>query len=646
MMYFSSASLDGEAIAALEDEETKKKVEGIITKAKEAEPDDQVKRQSLMMQELLPLAKNVVGDSWKDWGVTEENAMMVMMQAGSRQTGSDDGHDGPSSTAQSGQGAEVEGISFGSAKMAIAAASSGGRRRSWRATDAVAHQLSVRSELSMQSARGSTLKDLHTVVTDSGVLEFPEESMEDLALEAAVYLEYLKWEIDTESAFLELPLTILVLVSFAVLAMNILHQEQLYTIETAIEKDIIENANFAWSGNFGHKGIEEEYLHYARIVSGVRLRQAVSPAGSSFCVFPNMLDVKDASTWLAKPCFPSDLGLLSPEVHEAENFENLQREEFLFPDISSLQELQQQILDMEDGCAYAASVVDPRQCRCEWCKAQASPRPWLDEETGRVEISMVVYNPQYGSYTYVSVNFMFNRGGHVHSFIHCLSAFVNPLLRSASELVVTSVAAFLWIGALVYAAIGETLEIISVIRNSNAGVWKAVREDYIGFYNMVDWSSIIIGTLAIGYYIQSRVAAGAVNAMMPSMIEASLNPGSDYKATAQQFFLAAENMSKAREYAGKEKAMLSSDKVISVEYLVNNVTGMPYNQALRTLVNSLERDDAITEDVEFISDKLDFFDRLLAPGDAEYDFYFGADGHTPDEASRWEPSWEADPGVL
>eukprot|EP00434_Breviolum_minutum_P030053 symbB.v1.2.026575.t1/scaffold2665.1/size82975/12 len=68
------------AIAALEDDETKKKVEGILTKAKEAEPEDQVKRQSMMMQELLPLAKNVVGDSWKDWGVTEDNAMAVMMQ--------------------------------------------------------------------------------------------------------------------------------------------------------------------------------------------------------------------------------------------------------------------------------------------------------------------------------------------------------------------------------------------------------------------------------------------------------------------------------------------------------------------------------------------------------------------------------------
>ena len=34
--------------------------------------------------------------------------------------------------------------------------------------------------------QGSNLKNLETLVTDNGVLEFPEESMEDEALEAAV----------------------------------------------------------------------------------------------------------------------------------------------------------------------------------------------------------------------------------------------------------------------------------------------------------------------------------------------------------------------------------------------------------------------------------------------------------------------------
>ena len=43
---------------------------------------------------------------------------------------------------------------------------------------------------------------------------------------------------------------------------------------------------------------------------------------------------------------------------------------------------------------------------------------------------------------------------------------------------------------------------------------------------------------------------------------------------------------------------------------------------------------AVLEDVEFVADQLDFWDRLQAPGDSEYDFYFGAEGHTPDEASK------------
>ena len=70
-------------------------------------------------------------------------------------------------------------------------------------------------------------------------------------------------------------------------------------------------------------------------------------------------------------------------------------------------------------------------------------------------------------------------------------------------------------------------------------------EDYVGFYNMVDWSSIIVGSLAIGYYFQSRIAASAVNELLPSMIDASLKPDANYQSTVKEFFRAAEDMSKA-----------------------------------------------------------------------------------------------------
>ncbi|CAK8999727.1 unnamed protein product [Durusdinium trenchii] len=849
------------AIAALEDAETKKKVEDILTKAKEAEPEDQVKRQTLMMQELLPLAKSVVGDSWKDWGVTEDNAMMVMMQA-----------QGDELLPRPGWCLKVQRPPPPFSMRASASL----RRNSYRGSALpVTQQPSVASLRSLPSEKpeGSSLKNLETLVTENGVLEFPETDMEDDALQAAVqtmkrhktitfedialsegvkqsvYLDYLKWEIDTESAFLELPLTIVVLISFAMLAMNILHQEQLYTMETAIERDIIENANFAWSGHFGHKGILQVHS-IADFWSWMRLGflgLVVKPGWLYSEPAPDILGGPDMTS---RPDMPT-AWLFNGYERPAPVANDARREMFRMgwaletelqirkaDDADVFCHKMSRSWDMEDGCAYSNATGNA--CRCEWCSAGAqSLRPWIDEETSRVEISMVVYNAQYGSYTYVSVNFMFNRGGHIHSFIHCLSAFVNPFLRPGPELALTLVAATLWIGALLYALAAELTEIRGAIRNSNAGLRKALWEehdvwDYVGFYNMVDWSSIIVGSLAIGYYFQSRIAASAVNELLPSMIDASLKPDANYQSTVKEFFRAAEDMSKAkkdtelqlmfypliimmrlfrsfeaqprlalvsatlktapdlghffmiflcvylcfvvssllffgqdlesfstmdralhtsflamfgdwdwnamtdvgmlraavwfwvfmvmmvlfmlnmllaiimdayqmekyktsdattlwqqildmierrrqyirgervrltdvwktfrRQYAGKEKAMLSSDQLLSVEYLVNTVTRMPEQQALRTMVHSLKRDDilthgfmteeqvnkhvektlgsmelkikAILEDVEFINDKLDFFDRLLAPGDAEYDFYFGADGQSHDQASR------------
>jgi len=720
-------------------------------------------------------------------------------------------------------------------------------------------------------------------------------------VQQSVYLEYIKWEIDTENTFLELPLTIVVLVSFTILALYILHQEQLYAIEEAFERDIIENANFAWSGYFGHKGIDQvmsvadfwswmrlgflsllgrsqwlysevapeilggpvtagtsynratlpqswlfagydkpapvanDHLQYSKLVSGVRMRQTVSAAASEHCIFPSLLDSQKQRDWLQKPCFPSELGLLSPELQEAENFQGLERQEFLFPDISSMSELTRKLLDMEDGCHSATLSNGLGSCLCEWCKQQTPSQPWIDERTARIEISMLLFNAQYGAYTYLSVNFMMNRGGHIHAFTHCLSAFVSPFLRPFSELVLIIIAGILWIAALLYAAVAEIWEIINTVRHSSKRFYKSLWQEYLGFWNFVDWMSVLVGTLTISFWIQGRLAVSAVNELMPAMIQASLAPDAGYEEIARNVFASAEVMSKAKkdmefqmmiypliimlrifrsfeaqprlaivaatlktaapdlahffmifwcvyfcfvvssllffgqdlesfstldralhtsflamfgdwdwigmrdvgimrsaawfwlfmivmvlfllnmllaiimdayqvekfkasdtttlwqqvldmiqrrrqyqrservrltdifevfrkQYKGKEKEMMSSDRMISVEYLVTHVTRMPYRQAYKTLVNALKRDEelsngfmseeqvnkqvestldafaakiqAVKDDVEFVSDQLDFWDRLQAPGDSEYDFYFGAEGHTPDEASK------------
>ena len=286
--------------------------------------------------------------------------------------------------------------------------------------------------------------------------------------------------------------------------------------------------------------VANDYLQYAKLVSGVRMRQAVSAADSQYCIYPNALDPQLQNDWLRKPCFPSDLGVLSPELQEAENFQELVREEFLFPDLSSMAEMTRKLLDMEDGCHYASLSGGQDSCLCNWCKVQSPLQPWIDERTARIEISMLLFNAQYGAYTYVSVNFMLNRGGHIHAFMHCLSAFVSPFLRPFSELVLTIIAAILWIAALLYAAVAEIWEMIHTVRHSSNRFYRALWQEYLGFWNFVDWASVLVGTLTIGFWIQGRLAVAALNELLPSMIQASLAPDAGYEATARSIFARAE----------------------------------------------------------------------------------------------------------
>ena len=74
-------------------------------------------------------------------------------------------------------------------------------------------------------------------------------------VQLGIYLSWVKNELDSESACLELPFTLLVLVSFSVFALLHLKQHETYVVEGSWKSDIEENANFAWAQNFGHKSV-------------------------------------------------------------------------------------------------------------------------------------------------------------------------------------------------------------------------------------------------------------------------------------------------------------------------------------------------------------------------------------------------------
>mmetsp|Transcript_10760 Transcript_10760/g.24381 ORF Transcript_10760/g.24381 Transcript_10760/m.24381 type:complete len:116 (+) Transcript_10760:52-399(+) len=69
----------GKASEALQDEKLKEQVKQIFSDAKEKEPEDQMKRQQLVVQSLLPLAQDTLGASWKEFGIEKEQIMPTMM---------------------------------------------------------------------------------------------------------------------------------------------------------------------------------------------------------------------------------------------------------------------------------------------------------------------------------------------------------------------------------------------------------------------------------------------------------------------------------------------------------------------------------------------------------------------------------------
>jgi hypothetical protein len=236
------------------------------------------------------------------------------------------------------------------------------------------------------------------------------------------------------------------------------------------------------------------------------------------------------------------------------------RVEWLMPELSTLDELRAQVIDMEDGCnAYTGAGADMSACRCVMCRPQGGRprRPWIDEQTLRVELAMVLFNPQYGLYSYVGVNLFFNRGGSILKFVNIMSAWADLQSAPLHEQAVVYIAAILWLGALVYVFIGESREVISTIRSSKQRWYKALRNDYVGVWNVVDWVSFIVGSAVIVLFFMMNAETSKTNLLLAEMMRSSNSlPGGisreAYQAKNVEFFVAVQNM------CGAERSFRSS----------------------------------------------------------------------------------------
>lgn len=396
--------------------------------------------------------------------------------------------------------------------------------------------------------------------------------MHEVGVQMSIYTTWIKEELDKESACLEMPFTIGLLLAFFFMSLGHLAQPTVMKVENAIAEDIAENANFAWAHAFGHKGINDvnsyadfwswtrlglvplvtaqwgysesldeavpkldgwpaydssklpaqwqfpgaekmvpvknDYLRYNRIVGGLRFRQQVPEVGEELCNFPPG-DRNIFRKWLGKKCSPSGIGELQPDLMETETFDDPVRVEYVMTEGNTVEMVLQQVADMEDGCASAKT--QNRTCLCEWCSKQDPTFPWLNELTARLEISFVIFNPSYGIYSYASINFWFNRGGHIRKLINIKSKFASLFVRPLDELILILAGDTIWLLMCAYVVWAEGKEVLTLILSKTTPWYYTLVDDYLGFWNAIDWISILLAITIVLFFALMTGATAKVN---------------------------------------------------------------------------------------------------------------------------------------
>lgn len=351
-----------------------------------------------------------------------------------------------------------------------------------------------------------------------------------------VLKSYLEREVEESQACWGLPFTLLLVVSYAIVALTHDKAYILRAVEESMDHDIIENANFAFTGQFmGHKdfhdvnsvadfwswmsngllplifiqergwheGIDTDdpylvnnsglsmrdrgmWLHFNRIVGGVRMRQERSKNIECGSV-QDLLKVYDME------CV-GGLGYeLDPEIRSARFTKEPKREVWMYS-YDDLANLQEQVWGWER-------------------------ERWLDKKTMKVEIAIPAYNGEFGVHVMIYINFFFSRGGHIWKKLMPLgfAAQMHPSWYYW-------IGDFIWMFCVFYIFVSECLEILSVVKRKG---FEGFTQEYLSFWNAFDWFSLFCAFTVMGMF---GAVMSLVNGLNDSLM-AIKDPGASHSGS-------------------------------------------------------------------------------------------------------------------
>lgn len=317
-------------------------------------------------------------------------------------------------------------------------------------------------------------------------------------------LSYLQGEIEGETAVKNLPAAILLIVWF--LMMNLSHQlpPTIQSIEKAIDFDITENANFAFSSPLymGHKNFMDVNT-FADWYSWMNL-------GFSAIYFPSTHAVSEganfsmgtqtfleASTYLIHNRKIGGVQLSQQRLFSSEcsnpivaNALELTCLDYRGLDLrlkpTELDVSQQDFYEDTNRTVWIDYLMEFPATTVSQQLRELEQSGWLDDGTYRAKVSFMTYNQIYDVLTTTSVHFLFAISGHIFKQITHRS--FKLAAHSEWESWLYEV---LFFGHITIIFLCEGWEAISTLRENK---WKLVKawKAYWNFWNVVDWVSIML----------------------------------------------------------------------------------------------------------------------------------------------------------
>jgi len=323
-----------------------------------------------------------------------------------------------------------------------------------------------------------------------------------------VLKEYLEREVEESAACWGLPFTLLLVVSYAIVALSHDDAAMLRALEQSMAHDIVDNANFAFTGPaVGNKGLDDVnsvadfwswmsngllplifiqskswhenynetdqwyenqtvseemtgvWLTYNRIVGGIRMRQETDENIDCTTVEINLKAY-------GMSCV-GGLGFeLDPEIRSARFISEPVREVWLY---------------LQDDLEHLQDVV--------W---ELERTRWLDRNTREIEIAIPVYNGELGIHVMFYIGFFMNRGGHIYKKLMPMS-----ITSQMHPFWYYWIGDFVWMFCVFYIFISEIGEVWSIVKRKGI---TALAEEYVSFWNLFDWFSLFCAFVVMGMF--------------------------------------------------------------------------------------------------------------------------------------------------